>query len=249
MIVTNQKEIDGLRRIGSIVGQTLQQMMEQAQPGMTTKELDEIGGQILKKHGAESAPKTVYDFPGYTCISVNDVIAHGIPGDTVLQPGDTVNIDVSASLGGFFGDTAATKLLDPVPKKIKKLSQCSQLALAKAMKVAIAGRRINLIGRVVQETAKQAGFLTIKNLCGHGVGRGLHEDPEMIPNYYDRRDKRTLAKGVVIAIEPFIAEREEVVYEEKDGWTLRTPRHTRAIQFEHTIMVTENEPLILTLPE
>ena len=248
MIVKTDEDLQKLQKIGGIVAVTLQTMIKSVEAGMTTKELDTIGAKLLESYGATSAPMGVYNFPGYNCISINGEIAHGIPGERKILPGDMVNIDVSASLDGYFGDNGATVLLPPQDKVGKKLLKASREALANSIRVAVAGRYLNRIGKATEDTADKYGFYTIRNLCGHGIGKTLHDEPEMINNYYDPRDKRILEKGMVLAIETFISERENRVYQDKDdGWTLRTPRNTRAAQFEHTIIVTEGKPIILTV--
>lgn len=248
MIVKNDKEIAGLMEIGQICGTVLLEMIAKAEPGMTTAQLDSIAGQLFAKYGAESAPYGVYKFPGYTCISVNEEVAHGIPGKRILQPGDLVNIDVSASKNGFFGDTAMSIVLDPADKVAERLIAAAIEARANSIKQAVAGNYLNQIGKATEMTAKKHGFKTIRNLCGHGVGRGLHEEPDCINTYYEPRDKRKMTKGIVLAIEPFISERETMVIEDgKDEWCLRTPKSTRVAQCEHTVIVTDEEPIITTL--
>lgn len=250
MIIESQEQLNKLKEIGKICAEVRETMIEAAKPGITTKELDEIAGNLFRKYGAVSGPIGVYDFPGETCISVNDEIAHGIPGNRILMPGDLVNIDVSASLDGVFADTARSFFIEKGDKAGEHILKTCHKALENAINAAVAGRRINVIGKAIEATARKSGCKLIKNLCGHGVGNTLHDDPEMINNYYDPLDRRKLVKGWVLALEPFIAEKEEYVIEdEKDGWTLHTPMHTRAAQCEHTIVVTENKPIIITKPD
>ncbi|MBR0375940.1 MAG: type I methionyl aminopeptidase [Firmicutes bacterium] len=248
MIVTTQTELDALREIGRICAETLKIMADALEPGITTKELDAIGADYLARHGAQSAPITCYDFPGCNCISVNDVVAHGIPSDQVLQAGDVVNIDVSAVKDGFFSDNGASYALPPVKKNIQELLRVTKSARDKAIAQAVAGRHLNEIGRAAEKEAHRHGLTTIKNLCGHGVGHTLHDDPDAIFSYYERRDRRRLNPGVVIAIEPFLCDGDEYVEDfGNDGWTLKTPRRMIVAQYEHTIMVREEQPpLILT---
>jgi methionyl aminopeptidase len=250
MIIKTDEDLEKLKKIGRICAITLREMQEATRPGMTTKELDELGGKILARYGATSAPMAVYDFPGYTCISINNEIAHGIPGDRIIKPGDMVNIDVSAELDGYFGDNGASFLIGGGDKMGQRLLKASKEALANAITAAVAGKPLNRIGHAIENTAHRHGLKLIRNLCGHGVGHTLHDEPEMIDNYYDPNDKRMLQKGLVIAIEPFISEQENMVLQSKrDGWTLFTPHGTRAAQFEHTIVVTEKRPIILTLAD
>ncbi|MBQ6536384.1 MAG: type I methionyl aminopeptidase [Firmicutes bacterium] len=248
MIVTTQTELDALREIGRICAETLKIMADALEPGITTKELDAIGADYLARHGAQSAPITCYDFPGCNCISVNDVVAHGIPSDQVIKAGDVVNIDVSAVKDGFFSDNGASYALPPVKKQIQELLRVTKSARDKAIAQAVAGRHLNEIGRAAEKEAHRHGLTTIKNLCGHGVGHTLHDDPDAIFSYYERRDRRKLKPGVVIAIEPFLCDGDEYVEDfGNDGWTLKTPRRLIVAQYEHTIMVREDQPpLILT---
>jgi methionyl aminopeptidase len=224
----------------------LNETASKVRPGVTTKELDTFAENMMTKLGARSAPRFVYKFPGATCISVNDEVAHGIPGSRVIAEGDTVNIDVSAEMDGYFADAAVTVALEPVSRLVKDMAACCKRALANAINAARAGNRINEIGRAVEEEAKRSGFTTIKNLCSHGVGHSLHEFPKEVLNYYDPKDRRLLEEGMTIAVEPFVAEREEEVVEIGDGWTLKTPGRTRAVQYEHTIIVAGSEAVIIT---
>ncbi len=249
MIVKNDKELVGLKEIGRICALTLKIMGEAVKEGITTAELDEIGRQVLASYGASSAPISCYKFPGHTCISVNEEVAHGIPGAKVLKKGDSVNIDVSAHKNGFFADTAATFLIEPAKDSRRKLLACARRCLDRALEVAVAGNPLNALGLVVEKEAHKSGFKTIKNLCGHGVGRSLHEEPDSIFNYYEKKDKRIMVPGIVLAVEPFVSQGDEYVEEQGDGWTLKTPNHSFTAQYEHTIVVTENKPLIITVFE
>ena len=215
-------------------------------PGITTAELDDIGRDVLVKHGAHSAPQLAYGFHGWTCISVNDALAHGVPSkDIVLRDGDLVNIDVSAELGGYWADTGATFEVGTVPARTEALLKATKQALQDGLEQARAGRPLRGIGRVVEARAKKHGFKVIENLCGHGVGRHIHEEPS-VSNTYERKDKTMLREGMVIAIEPFLTLNARLVVEDADGWTLRTPDKTLGAQFEHSIIVTRGDPIVLT---
>lgn len=246
MTIDNDQDLAHLKTIGRIVYETLMLMSKRIKVGMTTKELDEIGAENLQKYGANSAPMVTYDFPGYTCISINEEAAHGIPGDRVIQPGDVVNIDVSAELNGYFGDTGGTFLVPPIDPKMAYLCQSTRKALREAMKVAKAGAKINAIGRAIEKTAKKTGFVTLKDLGSHGIGRSLHDEPHFIPNFYDTSDQRTLKEGQVITIEPFLSTGAEQTVTEDDGWTLSTGEGNFSAQYEYTMVITKNKPLILT---
>lgn len=246
MTIETDKDLIGLQEIGKIVALTLKQMIHQAEPGMTTSELDYIGKMLLEKHGANSAPKITYGFPGYTCISINEEAAHGIPGTRVINPEDVVNIDVSAEKNGYFADTGGTFVVPPSSHLKDLLIHSTKLALREACNSARAGNPINSIGKSIQNIAKRKGFRIIKNLCGHGVGRSLHEEPREIPGYYDRNDRRVLHDGLVIAIEPFLSTKSRYVTEDDDGWTLSTQKGNLSAQFEHTMVITKGKPILLT---
>jgi methionyl aminopeptidase len=246
MTVDTDEELKALRRIGEIVALALEEMKAHLRPGITTRELDEIGGQFLHDHGAHSAPILVYNFPGETCISVNDEAAHGIPGERVIQAGELVNIDISAELDGFFADTAASVPVPPVSALQQHLCDCTQTALRQAIRSARAGEPMSVIGRAVERQASQCGFHVIRNLGGHGVGRNIHEEPRFIYNYENPADRRVLKAGQVITIEPFLSTGADLVVASGDGWTLRTPDGSLSAQYEHTLVITREEPIVIT---
>jgi methionyl aminopeptidase len=247
MSIDSEKDLEGLRKIGRIVARCLAHMQSKLEPGITTLELDQIGGDYLAAHGARSAPKLTYNFPGYTCISVNEEAAHGVPGPRVLQAGDLVNIDVSAELGGYFADTGGSAILPPESKLHQRICAVAKGALQAALLEARAGARLNRIGRAIETEAHKNGFTVIENLGSHGVGRALHEEPGFIAGFYDKKDKRVLKKNQVITIEPFISSGARQVMESDDGWTLLTHRGIFTAQYEHTIVITDGMPLIMTL--
>ncbi|MED1951416.1 type I methionyl aminopeptidase [Brevibacillus centrosporus] len=246
MSIQNEMDLICLKRVGKIVAEAREAMLMAVRPGVSTKELDEIGKAVLTKYGAHSAPRREYDFPGYTCISVNHVVAHGIPDDYRLKEGDMINIDVSAELDGYYADTGATTVVGNGDKKRQALCKCAEDSLYKALASARAGSKLSQIGRVVHNEARQKGFTVVKNLTGHGIGRRLHEEPTHILNYYDKWDKRLLTEGLVIAVETFISTGAEYVQEGRDGWALITPDKSLVAQFEHTVVVTNGQPIILT---
>lgn len=246
MIVEHEEDIAGLKAVGHVCAATLRTMMEAAQPGMTTAELDEIGRGVLDKAGAKSAPVSLYKFPGITCISISPVIAHGIPGGRVLREGELINIDVSAEMGGYFGDTGASMAVAAQAPDYEKIIATAKSALEKALQAARAGQTINGIGKAVQTEAKRNGYGVIYDLTGHGIGRHLHEEPLQVFNHFKPRDRYVLKEGLVLAIEPFLTAGKGRVVEEADGWSLRTTDRAIAAQFEHTVIVTKDEPIILT---
>lgn len=247
MTADSEKDIQALKAIGRVCAETLRKMMGQTRAGMTTRELDEIGRAFLEAEGAHSAPQVTYNFPGATCISISPVIAHGIPNEHVLQEGELIHIDVSAELDGYYADTGASLVVSKHDRNLERLLDATKATLMKALHVAKAGSLLNGIGRTVQTEAKRRGYNVIYDLTGHGIGRGLHESPKEILNFYNPNDRRMLNDGLVLAIEPFLTTGVGRVIEESDGWSLRTTDRAIAAQFEHTIVVTKNEPIILTL--
>ena len=248
MSIGNENDFIALQKIGRIVAQCLQYMGSKLEPGMTTLELDQLGQAFLEKHGARSAPKLVYNFPGMTCISVNEEAAHGIPGLKKLAAGDLVNIDVSAELNGFYADTGGSFIIPPESNLKLNLCLATKRALEMAMRVAQAGQPLNAIGRAIEKEALKNNLTVIENLGSHGVGRGLHEEPEFIPGYYDPKEKRILKENQVITIEPFLSTGAREVFETGDGWTLATDKKYLPAQYEHTMIITKGKPLIMTLP-
>ncbi len=246
MIIESDQDLKHLKVIGRIVAMTLKTMMNRTEPGMTTAELDLIGKQLLEDSEAKSAPKVTYNFPGYTCISINEEAAHGIPGERVIQPGDVVNIDVSAEKDGYFADTGGSFIVPPSSALKDRLLHATKLALHEACMYASAGKPLNGIGKSIQQVARQQRFKIIKNLCGHGVGRGLHEDPKEIHGFYVPQDKRILKEGMVIAVEPFLSTKSQFVNEADDGWTLTGKTGNLSAQFEHSMVITKGKPILLT---
>lgn len=246
MTIETEDDVVALKRIGRIVSRVLHAMLDAAEPGMTTLELDALGGQLLERHGARSAPRLTYDFPGATCISINEEAAHGVPGSRVIRAGDVLNVDVSAELDGYFADTGGTRVVPPSNPQKTRLCHATRTALTEAMKQARAGQPINGIGAAIQRTAKTYGFRVIENLGSHGVGRALHEAPEHIPGYFDLTDGRLLEEGMVITIEPFLSTKSRVVTETSDGWTLVGARGNLSAQYEHTMIITRGQPIVVT---
>lgn len=247
MSISSEFELVGMKKAGEVVGDTLRQMCEYARPGMTTKQLDDFGGEILRAYGAQSAPKLTYDFPGWTCISVNNEIAHGIPSNNkILKEGDLVNIDVSAELNGFWADNGGSFVLGEDINGHQILVDASRQILHRAVNCIKGGVLISEVGRLIETDAKKAGFKVIRNLTGHGIGRSLHEEPAEITNYYDRFNKSRFRKNSVVAIETFISNRSTFADTTNDGWTLVGNRGGYVAQHEHTIVVTAGRPIILT---
>ncbi|PJF21807.1 MAG: type I methionyl aminopeptidase [Phototrophicales bacterium] len=246
MVVQDNKDLLGLMTIGRICRMTLEHMANHLQPGISTKELDEIGAAFLKKHGAVSAPIMAYKFPGHTCISINDEAAHGIPSpDRIIQAGDMVNIDVSAVKNGYWADNGASYAVPPVKPEVERLLKTTRKALDLSLEIVRDGVRVYEVGKVIEPFAHQHGYEVIEELGGHGVGRHIHEKPS-IPFYFNKRAKQKLTEGLVITLEPFLTLGGRHIKTMPDGWTLKTTDGSLSAQFEHTIIVTKNEPIIVT---
>lgn len=247
MSITKESELIGMKRISEVAGTTLKLMREYAKVGMSTKELDEYGGEILAGYGAKSAPYMTYGFPGHTCISVNEVVAHGIPSEkTLLKEGDLVNVDVSAELDGFWSDNGGSFVLGKDIHHHQPLVDASQYILRKAIHAIKGGVKIADIGYLIETEARKSGFRVIKNLAGHGVGRSLHEAPEDILNYKVKSNRERFKKNTTVAIETFISTKSTFAIEQNDGWTLIGNKGGFVTQHEQTILITEGTPVVLT---
>jgi methionyl aminopeptidase len=245
MTIDSQEELDALIRAGRVVADARQAMVDAVSPGTTTGELDAIGREVFRRHGARSAPRVTYRFPGSTCISINDEAAHGVPSlRRQLHAGDLVNLDVSAELDGYFSDTGISVAVGEVSPVASRLLEATRLAQRDAMDAAQPGARLRDLGRAVQLRARRHGFRVIRNLNGHGIGRGLHEPPA-VPSVDDGQ-KMVLREGLVLAIEPFLSISADHVVDDEDGWTLRTADGSLVAQFEHSMVVTREGPLVLT---
>ncbi len=245
MTVCGDEELAGILRIGRICGRVRDGMLERVEPGITTAELDAVGRDLLAGAGARSAPRLAYEFPGDTCISINEEAAHGIPGSRALQPGDVVNIDVSAELDGYWADTGATALVPPAAPEHTRLCRFTRRALSQGIRAATAGAPIRVIGKAVEKAAQQGGFNLIRELCGHCVGRSIHEEPQVLN--YDRPDsKGVLHKGLVVTVEPFLTTGLGSIDTAPDGWTLREAPGAVSAQYEHTLVITEGKAIVAT---
>lgn len=247
MSITKESELLGMKEISEVVGTTLKLMREYAKVGMSTKTLDEYGGELLKSYGAKSAPYETYGFPGYSCISINKEAAHGIPSEEkILKEGDLINIDVSAELNGFWSDNGGSFVLGKDIHNHQPLVDASKTILQKAIRSIKGGVKISEIGYLIETEAKKSGFKVIKNLAGHGVGRSLHEEPENILNYRVKSNRERFKKNTTVAIETFISTNSTAAVELNDGWTLVGNKGGYVAQHEQTILVTDTYPVILT---
>ncbi len=245
MSVETEADLLGLKEAGRVVSRVLRAMRGAVRPGVTTGELDAVAAAELARHGATSSPRAVYDFPGETCISVNDEVVHGVPGPRSLARGDLVKLDVTAQKNGYVADACVSLAVSEGDTTAQRLIACAERAFREALKVARVGHRVREIGAAVERVVGRAGFSVVRELCGHGVGRTIHESPT-IPNYDDAAFREPLTEGLVITIEPIITAGWDSVRTGPDGWTVRTVDGARAAHFEHTIVVRWGEPLILT---
>lgn len=235
-----------LRAVGAVVRDTLAAMRAAVTPGVTTAELDAVAGRVFAASGARSAPQLVYQFPGVTCISVNDEIVHGIPSPKRrLAEGDLVKLDVTAELAGYMADAAITVPVGRVNERAKRLMACAEQAFKKGLREIRPGRRALDVGRAVEDEVTRRGFSVVRLLQGHGIGHTIHEDP-MIPNWPDPEARDWLTEGLVITLEPIIALGRGDMVEGEDGWTVLTRDGSVAAHHEHTLVVTKGAPLLLT---
>jgi methionyl aminopeptidase len=247
MTIETEEQLERLRLVGRVVAAVCRLMGSRLEPGMTTRELDEIGRVALEREGCRSAPILMYQFPGATCISINHAVAHGIPGDTRIAPGDMVNIDVSAERDGIFADTGASFVVPPVRPEQEKLCRSTRKALDSAVRAVRPGSPLNIVGQTIERAAREDGYTVIRNLGSHGVGHSLHEAPGFIPSYYDRGDRRMITDGMVFTIEPFLSTGAEWAEEQPDGWTLATAAGILTAQYEHTLVATKGGAIVVTV--
>ena len=245
MSINEPEELAGMRAAGGVVQLMLAAMKAEVRPGITTAALDEVGANVMRQHGAQSAPALVYGFPGVSCISLNDEAVHGIPGERALQAGDLVKLDVTVEKDGFMADAALTVPVGEVTEERQRLVACAERAFAKAMLVARAGFRVWEIGRAVEREVRRSGFSVIRELAGHGIGRTIHEAPR-VPNYPEARDNQILTEGLVITVEPIIAAGSGRSFVAPDGWTVVTADHRPSAHYEHTLVITQGAPMLLT---
>src|SRR6202162_2151258 len=245
MSINGPEELAGMRAAGAIVCLMLIAMKSAVRHGITTAELDEVGAGVMRQHGARSAPALVYKFPGVNCISVNEEAVHGIPGKRALETGDLVKLDVTVEKDGFMADAAVTVPVGEVTEERQRLVACAERAFAKAMLVARAGFRVSEIGRAVEREVRRSGFSVIRDLGGHGLGRPLQQEPR-VPNYADPEASQILTEGLVITVEPIIAAGSGRAFVANDGWTVRTADRRPSAHFEHTLVITQGEPILLT---
>lgn len=245
MNARTEQDIEGMLAAGVAVRTAFDTMRSAVVPGMTTAELDDIGARVLDDFGARSAPQLYYDFPGATCISVNEQAAHGIPSDLLLAEGDMINIDVSANLSGYVADMGQSFVIGPGDPERVRICAAVREAVEAAIANVRAGLNLNVIGQTVQQIADREGYHIVENLGSHGVGGNIHEEPSYVP-LDNPREQRILDEGMVLTIEPFFSTGARYVFEEEDGWTLSVPPGQLVAQFEHTLIVTAHGAVIVT---
>ncbi len=248
MTVSSEDDLTGLKEIGRIVANALEAMGKAIEPGMTTLELDGIGRRFLEAAGARPAPEMVYAFPGATCLSVNEEIAHGIPGDRTIRPGDLVNLDVSAEKGGYFADTGASFAVPPVTRAVERLCRDGRRAMWTGLRQVGSGKPLADIGRAVGAFARKNGYTLVRNLASHGVGLSLHEEPTELATWPDASERRIMHDGLVFTVEPFLSLGAEFAEGGDDPWTLYSQPRALTVQYEHTVVASRNGPLVLTMP-
>jgi methionyl aminopeptidase len=245
MTIRTDQEFDGMRQAGRAVAHALEMARNAVEPGINTLELDLICANALRENGARSAPKLEYNAPSWAFFSVNDAVVHGLPSRIPLREGDLLTIDVTAELNGFMSDAAITVPVGAISGQLRQLTRCSETALQRGLEQARAGNRIGQISNAISTVVRKQGFRVARGLCGHGIGRNLHEAPD-VPNEFDKRQNDWLEEGLVITVEPMVTAGTSQVFTDDDGWTIRTTDGSTAAHFEHTIMVTRNAPVILT---
>lgn len=245
MSIDSESDLQGMKRVGAVVAEALAAMRAAVRPGVTPATLNEICGEVFARHGAVSAPYMEYGAPVYAFVSVNEDVVHGLPTARPLEPGDVVKLDVTPHLGGFVADAAVTVVVPPASKLAERLVRCAEAAFWSAVDVARAGRPLNAIGQTVERQTKKRGFHVIRELAGHGVGRAIHEKPEVL-NVYRPGDRTLLTEGLVLAVEPMVSSRPGRAETRADGWTIGLQRGNLTAHFEHTVVITDGTPLILT---
>jgi methionyl aminopeptidase len=244
MSIGSDDDLRGVREAGRVTTLVLDALVAAARDGASTGALDALAADLLRAHGARPAPAMVYGFPGTVLISVNDEIVHGVPGKRRLERGDLVSLDVTVEKNGYMADAARTVIIGEGSPTARELIAAATSALHAGVAAARAGRRVNEIGKAVQQEVRRHGFGVVRGLCGHGIGRTIHEPPE-VPNVYDRFQRDVLTDGLVLTIEPMITAGSTYAVQAADGWTLRTRDGSLAAHCEHTIVITNGEPLIL----
>jgi len=248
IILKNERDLEAMRPACILAGMVLDEVAKFIQPGVTTRQVDDYALSRIKHYGAKSAFFGYRKYPCQICISVNDQVVHGIAGPRALQFGDLVSLDVGVVFNGFIGDTARTVAVGGCGLLAQKLMDVTEKSLHEGIAQAVAGNRVSDISRAVQTYVENNGFSVVREFVGHGVGRSMHEDPQ-VPNFVDGKSSPKLRAGMTIAIEPMVNAGVAAVKILNDGWTVVTQDGSLSAHFEHTVLITEGEPEILTWPE
>jgi methionyl aminopeptidase len=245
IIRKSRDEIEAMGRAGAVVAETLRTLGETIVPGVTTKELDEVAEEYIRSQGGVPTFKGYRGFPGSICTSPNSMVVHGIPGAYRLDEGDVISIDVGVTLDGFVADSAYTFAVGEIDDDAEQLLEVCRRALAAGIGQARAGNHVQDISHAVQKTTEEAGFSVVRSLVGHGIGRSMHEEPQ-VPNFGEPGRGPLLAPGMTLAIEPMINAGGPDVWMAEDRWSISTNDGSLSAHFEHTVAVTENGPVVLT---
>jgi methionyl aminopeptidase len=248
IILKNERDIEAMRMSGAVAAEVLHLLGNWIKPGVTTKEIDNYAAQLIKERDAKSAFLGYRKYPGHACISVNDQVVHGLPSGRRVNFGDIISLDVGVIYRGYIGDTAKTVAVGGCDLLAQKLMEVTERALYEGIAQAVAGNRVVDISRVIQKCVESNGFSVVREFVGHGVGRSMHEEPQ-VPNFVDGKSSPKLRPGMTIAIEPMVNAGKPAVEILNDGWTVVTRDGLPSAHFEHTVLITESEPEILTCRE
>ena len=248
IIVKNERDIEVMREAGSVAAAVLSEVCNWIQPGVTTKDVDNYAASRIKQYGAKSAFLGYRKYPCHLCLSVNEQVVHGLANNRVLQFGDILSIDVGVLYRGYIGDTARTTAIGGCGVLQQKLMDVTERALYEGIARAVSGNRVSDISRAIQNYVEGNGFSVVREFVGHGVGKTMHEDPQ-VPNYVENKTSPKLRPGMTIAIEPMVNAGGQAVEILRDGWTVVAKDGMPSAHFEHTVLITESEPEILTCPE
>ncbi len=243
--IKSEEEVELLRKSSLLVGKTLAEVAKHIHPGVETQKLDKIAEQFIRDHGAKPGFKGMYGFPATLCISINENVVHGIPGKYVLKDGDIASIDCGTFMNGFYGDSAYTFGVGTISEEVAQLMKATKESLYKGIEMAVHGNRVGDIGHAIQTYVEARGYSVVRDLVGHGLGRQLHEKPE-VPNFGRRGRGPLLKEGMVLAIEPMINLGKYRVVQEKDGWTIRTADRLPSAHYEHDVVVRKDKAEILS---
>jgi methionyl aminopeptidase len=248
IILKNERDLDAMRPACAVAGTVLEEIAAFIKPGLTTRQVDEFAAKRIKQHGAKSAFLGYRNYPCHTCLSVNEEVVHGLAGGRELRFGDIISVDVGVFYKGFVGDTARTVAVGGCGVPAQRLMDVTEHALYEGIAAAVPGNRVTDISRAIQTHVEANGFNVVREFVGHGVGRSMHEEPQ-VPNFVDPKSNQKLRSGMTLAIEPMVNAGQAGVKILKDGWTVVTQDGLLSAHFEQTVLVTEGEPEILTCPE